>query len=482
MRHLNVDFAFLTSGQLEMTMTSSLSISKWRVGLLTTIAFAAIVCTPRWSSAVELRVASFCVDVTPPIGTPLCLGLVPRATGVDDPLSACGVVLLADGQQPVVLVAVDWVGIANESHRRWREAIAQACGTTPERVAVHTLHQHDAPGCDLGAEAIAAEAGCTGKLMDREFSLQMIDRVAQAAGESLAKAQRATHIGYGSGVVERVASNRRILGLDGKVAHQRMSSSGIRLREMPEGTIDPLVRMVSFWNEDAPLAVLTYYATHPQSYYRTGKASTDFVGLARLAREAALPGVPHVHFNGASGNVAAGKYNDGTPPRRGELAERLAAGLEQAWKNVRKTPLEELEFDWKTEAVRLPLADWVERCELEQLVSRTEGPLIERLQAARALSFLGEDEAQRPIVLSRLRIGSIDWLHLPGEPFVEYQLAAQQLQPERFVCVAAYGNYGPGYIGLHRSYAEGGYEAGRPSRVAPHVEATLMEAIQKLCR
>ena len=38
-------------------------------------------------------------------------------------------------------------------------------------------------------------------------------------------------------------------------------------------------------------------------------------------------------------------------------------------------------------------------------------------------------------------------MHLPGELFVEYQLAAQAIGPERFVCVAAYGDYGPGYIG-----------------------------------
>ena len=80
----------------------------------------------------------------------------------------------------------------------------------------------------------------------------------------------------------------------------------------PKARIDPLVRTVAFWNNDSPVAVLSYYATHPQSYYGQGSVNWDFVGIARDIRETALPGVPHIHFDGAGGNVAAGKYNDGT--------------------------------------------------------------------------------------------------------------------------------------------------------------------------
>ncbi|WP_428305057.1 hypothetical protein [Lacipirellula sp.] len=455
---------------------------KTKLHSLAAIVVALMTCLAASGGAAELRIAQFAVDVTPPVGTPLCLGLVPRATGVDDRLTARGVIFLPEGQTPVALVAVDWVGIANGSHERWRTAIAKACGTTPDRVAVQTLHQHDAPGCDLGAEEHAASAGLEGELLDRDFSLNAIEGVAKAAEQAIAIARPATHFGYGQGPVERVASNRRILGPDGKVAEQRMSSAGERLRELPEGTIDPNTRVVSFWNDDKPLLALTYYATHPQSYYRTGKASADFVGMARSAREAALPDVFHIHFNGASGNVAGGKYNDGTPPRRTELAERLAAGHKRAWNNIQKTPLRDLEFDWKSLEVQLPLAAWLQRDELEQLLADKSAPLIDRLQAARGLSYLDRSEAGRPIVLSRLRIGPVDLLHLPGEPFVEYQLAAQKLAPTRFVCVAAYGDYGPGYIGLHRSYAEGGYETGRASRTAPQVETTLMSAIEELTR
>ena len=38
-----------------------------------------------------------------------------------------------------------------------------------------------------------------------------------------------------------------------------------------------------------PLAVLSYYACHPQSYYRTGVPSPDFPGIARSIRGQAVP-------------------------------------------------------------------------------------------------------------------------------------------------------------------------------------------------
>ena len=49
-------------------------------------------------------------------------------------------------------------------------------------------------------------------------------------------------------------------------------------------------------------------------------------------------------------------------------------------------------------------------------------------------------------------------LHLPGEPFIEYQLAAQKLRKDTFVCVAGYGDGGPGYIPTDKAFLEGGYE------------------------
>jgi hypothetical protein len=431
--------------------------------------------------AVELRVGTFNIDVTPPVGTPLCDALVPPMTGINDPLTARGIVLLADGEPPVVLVAVDWVGIGNEGHDAWRRALAKACNTSVERVCVHTLHQHDAPGCDFLADEIASEAGLGGQLFHVEFAREAIHRAATAAAEAATHAETVTHVGRGMGRVEKVASNRRILGADGKVQYERMSACrDPKIRDMPEGTIDPNVRLVSFWNAKEPLAVLSYYATHPQSYYYTGKTSADFVGMARDQAQAAEKTQLHLHFNGAGGDLAAGKYNDGSPANRPVLAGRLAAGMKAAWDAIEKVDVASLAYSWETRDVNLPVADWYDERERLAILNDANQKLAPRLQAARAVAWARRTQAGHKICIARLRLGSIDILHMPGELFVEYQLAAQKLRPESFVCVAAYGDYGPGYIGTSDAYAQGGYETSIVSRVSPRAETILMGAIQNL--
>ena len=103
------------------------------------------------------------------------------------------------------------------------------------------------------------------------------------------------------------------MGPDGKLMAPRWTATkDSALRAQPEGLIDPEVSLVSFWNNDKPLAVLSYYACHPQSYYRTGVANPDFPGIARFFRQLAVPDALHIHFTGAGANVGAGKYNDGS--------------------------------------------------------------------------------------------------------------------------------------------------------------------------
>jgi hypothetical protein len=69
---------------------------------------------------------------------------------------------------------------------------------------------------------------------------------------------------------------------------------------------------------------------------------------------------------------------------------------------------------------------------------------------------------------------------LPGEPFIEYQLGAKAMRPDKFVAVAGYGDYAPGYICTAKAYDEGGYEAGVASGVTAEVETKLMGVIHKL--
>lgn len=97
------------------------------------------------------------------------------------------------------------------------------------------------------------------------------------------------------------------------------------------------------------------------------------------------------------------------------------------------------------------------------------------------LAWVVRRNEDRAIDIACLRVGKARVLHMPGELFVEYQLAAKKLRPDLQVAMAAYGDYGPGYIGTSLAYAEGGYETGpTASNVAPEVELVLTDAIRQL--
>ena len=188
----------------------------------------------------NLHVGTFRFDVTPPMGHSLCGGWIKPAEAVDDPLEAIGYVLLGAGK-PIVVCVVDWTGLLNDAHIQWRPALAEAAGTTIDRVTLHCVHQHNAPFACVDAERIILQQGNLPHIIELDFFRRCLD----AAGRSVAKAMNrttaVTHIAHSQARVDKVASNRRILGPDGKVASQRGSSSrNPELRSLPEGLIDPM--------------------------------------------------------------------------------------------------------------------------------------------------------------------------------------------------------------------------------------------------
>lgn len=423
-----------------------------------------------------LEVATFEADVTPPLGTPLCIALVPPGERVDDPLLARGVVLYPARQKPIVLCAVDWLGIGNTGYDRWRDALAKAVNTTRDRVAVHTVHQHDAPGDDASANTLLEARGLPNVIQHEPFAQDALRRVAAAAKS--ARPQPVSHLSAGAAEVEGVASNRRILDAQGKFLFQRFTACRNNpLCDAPIGVIDPQVKSVGFWNGERRLASLAYYATHPMSHYGKGAISADFVGAARAQQDGFT-----VYFTGAAGNIGAGKYNDGAPEKRAVLAGRLADGMKRARAAERKFAVERI--DWRVDAVTLPVRsgpNFSESAILRVLDDSKQIPR-DRSNAARYLSWLRLAKRGRKIDLTALHCGPLTLLHLPGELFVEYQLAAQKEKAANTVAMAAYGDYGPMYIGTRASYAEGGYETGPVSRVAPEVEDVLLSAVRRLVR
>ena len=275
----------------------------------------------------KLTLATFMTEITPPLGHPLMGGGIAPAKEIVDPLFAHGFVLLGL-DKPVAFVALDWCEIRNGAYDLCRDKIATAIGTHAPRIMVCALHQHDAPIVDPEAQQLLEKHKASGSICDVPFLEKTVDRIAVAAKESLRNTNPITHIGTGEARVEKVSSNRRCIDANGKVQYNRMSATrDAKIRDADEGTIDPFLKTFSFWNDDTPLLALSAYATHPMSYYGKGGVSADFVGMARKRRQADTPKVFQMYASGCSGNVTAGKYNDGDPGNRVVLADRMHAAM-----------------------------------------------------------------------------------------------------------------------------------------------------------
>ena len=153
--------------------------------------------------------------------------------------------------------------------------------------------------------------------------------------------------------------------------------------------------------------------------------------------------------------------------------------MKAAWEATRKIPVAAADVSWRVCPVSLPVSKRISEARCRGLLEDPKANSRERIHAARDLVFLRRMQSGHQIPLTCLVIGPAHVLHMPGELFVEYQLAAQKMRPDYFTAMAAYGDAGPTYIGTAISYIQGGYEPTR-SRVAPEVEQVLLAALRGL--
>ena len=416
------------------------------------------------------RLATFSCDITPPPGQPLFSGDPLQKVAL--PLLAKGVVIESGGDR-AVLCALDWCMVCNGTHDSMRRRIAAAVGTTPDRVAVQTLHQHNAPMGDRDGQRLLAQHGDATSYLAPEVLDAVEARMAAAAAESIGRLTAFDRVGTGQGLVERVASNRRIRDGRGRIVG-RMSFAAEPLRALPEGRIDPFVKTITLAAGEQPLVRLHYYACHPQVKYGDGVATSDFVGMAR-ERLQEREGVFQIHFDGCGGDVTVGKYNDGTDAGREPLADRLLAGIDAAIAATTFAPAAPVV--WRSHPVVLPRrtdGEFSADACLERMRDPKSSPVLRTYRGGSRLASL--KRADVPFVLSGLQLGTAVIVNLPGEPIVDYQIHAQSLLPGGFVAVAGYGDNGTGYICTEGEFAAGGYEASM-SNCTPAVEALLAKGI-----
>ncbi len=215
------------------------------------------------------------------------------------------------------------------------------------------------------------------------------------------------------------------------------------------------------------------------SYYGKGGASSDFVGLGRQRRQADDPKVFQIYASGCSGNVVAGKYNDGAVENRPLLADRIYRGIAAAWKATKRHPLKDIGFRSVPLRLEPRAGPGFTVQELEKRLIAEKRPFGQCL-AALGLSWQKRVDAGAVIDLPLVDLGQGQLLLVPAEAYVEYQIMAQKIRPDCFVMVMGYGECAPGYIPTEKAHQEGDGNLSDWCWVAPGAEKRMTAALEKL--
>ena len=420
-------------------------------------------------SAADLKIVTFQVDVTPPIGDPLAY--VPNEK-IDTPIYVSGVIL-DDGKTRAVWVSCDYIYICGESYIMWTEMIAKQAGTVRENVFLHSVHQHDSI---RWAPEYNPKEGEDGPLVvNPEYCDKSLSDVADAITKAVSGPwQSVGRLLTGETRLGGLAANRRLVDENGQFAFTRFSGKNTpELQAWPVGKIDPILRTVCFENtEGSRIVALHFYATHPMAAYMRNMVSTDVPGRAlRHVAENDDSVALNIYFTGCGGDITFGKYNlTGDARSIDQLGKRLGDGILRNLRQLEEQPIgpltvKRVAFEVPFDPALRPASDYTGEHALERRY------------------FLETIHLWRQSDVARMSIGPK--VHLLSftlaEVFVDYQLFAQSLIPEHFLGTAAYGNGVFWYIPTRAAFGEnGGYETSDLACVVtPEIDEVLRNAIRR---
>lgn len=251
-------------------------------------------------------------------------------------------------------------------------------------------------------------------------------------------------------------------------------------READVGLIDPWLRTISFWDQDQCLVEYHNYATHPMSYYGRGEVSSDFVGLARKRLARLDRSIHPIYASGCSGDVTAGKYNDGSPQAREELTAKIVDAMLANRNSVQRSAISK---GWSFRAARLVL-DYTQDGSLQKEVLERELhdsslPTEKRILAAMGLaSWIRSVERSQPIDVPCVDFEIAKLVLFPGESFVGYQHLAQEISGGVPILPVGYGESWTGYVPTDAAFADGFHESWL--WVAPSAQSRIEQVLKEL--
>lgn len=416
-----------------------------------------------------LTAGAACVDITPPLGTPMP-GLFHerRAEVVHDPLHAKSFVVGRE-EPGIAVVVCDLIGVKRTHIDRAKAAIAETVGMPPERVLVCCTHTHT--GAQTGDDAYTA------------FVTQRIADSVRLAWEGRKDAE----VGWATGHEDRVVFNRRFRMRDGTV--RTNPGSGNPDVVEPAGPIDPEVGVLSLRGKaGGTVGLLGNYALH---YVGGGDheraVSADYFGWF----SGFVQGLHGETFVAALSNGACGDINNndvlgGSRAKndRYQHTKRVAAAVASAayWAGADIEYAADLHIGARMAEVSLKRRDRPTPDDVRKARALDEDPratMGNRAFARRVLRRADDPTEDAPTWVQALRVGDLALVGVPGELLVRLGLEIKRRSPFGQTMVLELANDSVGYLPDRVAFEEGGYE---PEACAfqPGVGEQIVEAAVSL--
>ena len=424
-------------------------------------------------------------DITPAPGTPQGgwgAQTHQRGLGSDMPFYATALVV-SDTQTTVAILDVDAIGFNAEWTTRIIDAVVALTKLPREHIRFSCTHTHSGPNT-FRLHTITDGL---------DMALGYLEGLPRQIAGAVWQAQqnlRPVRLAAGKGSCE-INVNRRLKLENGRVV----------LGKNWSGPVDPTVRVVRFDDlEENPLATVLHYACHPTIMaWQCLVATPDYPGSARQTVEQQIGG--HCLFlQGATGNIGprAGYTGDPIVYRRegkvlGLEGAKIATSIRTRGRRDRLVsviesgaPIALYEEDTietqspvlrvLSRSLKLPVASFRPVGELEAEAERFRKQHVElqkhgteeEIRAARARATQAGMRAENARLydgrthidwqLQGIRIDSVAFLSVPGEPFTETNRQIVEGSPFPDTLFSGYSNGGFGYLPVASAYAEGGYE------------------------
>jgi len=436
----------------------------------------------------SIRCGAAALDITPPPGTHLSgsgMGNHRPAQSVIDPLYASALVFESGGRR-VGIVSLDVTVITQDYTDRIRADVAARCGIEPDALMVHALQTHSAPSIghfmldpDFPLETDSETEYLRGA--ETPYSEFAADRAVQAVEKSV-QALHPVAVGVGHGIVGDISFNRRGVRRDGtimmpKPCGRNQQPLGLTDLCYLEGPIDPEVGVLCVRDADMSIATaLLHFTCHPVNVFGQAHTrlavSSDWPGTWSAGIRKAYNACTPVVINGCCGNI-----NPWHPFDPDCLPDHRRMG--RSLTDMTQRIVHSLSFhdqaivDWRSDHVLLEYRETpperrraVDRTLEESPTPRWQDgdshdvdPAWFLAASTRSIDYCRKRAPQFPYEIQVLRIGDTAIVGLPGEPFVEGQLAIKTASPARHTFVAHMVSHYVGYLPHREAYQRGGHEA-----------------------